>query len=89
MLCRIQFRRDNNRAVVRLAGRLSAEQVPDLLEACGQTDEPPIIELDELVSADAVGIDALHRIERKRAELVGLPEYLRLTLETLTRERRR
>ena len=44
-----------------LAGRL-AGRVPELLEAC-IADEPPILELDELVSADAVGLDALLRIE--------------------------
>ena len=54
----------------------------DLLEACAQAKQP-IVELDELVSADAFGIDALFRIEQQGARLVGLPEYLRLTLETL------
>ena len=39
--------------------------MPDLLEAC-TADEPPLLELDELVSADAVGLDALLRIEATR-----------------------
>jgi hypothetical protein len=89
MLCRIQIRRQENRVVVRLAGRLTEAQVPDLFEACAQGDEPAVLELDELLSADIVGTDALLRIEQQGARLVGLPEYLRLTLETLARDPRR
>jgi hypothetical protein len=89
VLCRIEVRRENGRLVLRLAGRLTEAQVPDLLEACAETTEPPLIQLDELVSADAVGVDALFRMEQLGAELVGLPEYLRLTLDVRARERRR
>jgi len=84
--CRIEVRRDDDRVVVHLAGRLSEAEVPDLLEACAVGRTPPFLELDELVSADAVGVDALLRIRQKGARLVGLPEYLRLKLETLARE---
>lgn len=86
--CRIQVRRENNRVVVHLAGRLAGRGVPELLEAC-IADEPPILELDELVSADAVGLDALLRIEEGGGQLVEVPEYIRLKLNVLARERRR
>jgi hypothetical protein len=86
--CRIQVRRENNRVVVHLAGRLAGKGVPELLEAC-IADEPLILELDELVSADAVGLDALLRIEEGGGLLVGTPEYIRLKLNVLARERRR
>jgi anti-anti-sigma regulatory factor len=85
--CRIEVRRDDDRVVVHLAGRLSEAEVPDLLQACATSRKPPSLELDELVSADAVGIDALLRMRQKGARLVGLPEYLRLKLDTLARER--
>ena len=86
--CRIEVRRQNNRHVVHLAGRLAGREVPELFEAC-IADSPPILELDELVSADAVGLDALLRIEEGGGQLVGLPEYIRLKLSVLARERRR
>ncbi len=86
--CRILVRRENNRVIVHLAGRLAGREVPELLEAC-TADEPPILELDELVSADAVGLDALVRIEATGAELIGVPEYIRLKLNVLAGERRR
>jgi hypothetical protein len=85
VLCRIESRRENARLVVHLAGRLGEAHVPDLLEACGRAPEP-IVELDELDSADAVGLDALLRIQQQGGRLVGLPEYLRLKLETLARD---
>lgn len=85
--CRIHVRRENDRVVVRLAGRLAGREVPDLFEAC-TAGAPLILELDELVSADAIGLDALLRIEQGGALLVGLPEYIRLKLNVLADERR-
>jgi anti-anti-sigma regulatory factor len=86
VLCRIECRREDTQLVVRLSGRLTQAHVPDLLEICAQATEP-IVELDDLISVDGVGIDALLRVERQGARLVGLPEYLRLKLDTLTSER--
>ena len=80
MQCRIEIRQENERIVVRLAGRLGEAQVATLLEACSQTKDPPRLELDDLVSADAMGIDALLRIEQRGAQLIGLPQYLRIKL---------
>jgi hypothetical protein len=85
VLCRIEVRREKATRIVRLAGRLSETHVPDLLAACG----PPkhlIVELDDLASADALGMDALLRLQQQGARLVNVPEYLRLKLETLARE---
>jgi hypothetical protein len=90
VLCRIESRREKGRLVVRIAGRLTEAHVSDLLEACSEAvADPPLLELDELVSADAVGTDVLLRLERRGAQLVGLPEYLRLELEAHARQRKR
>jgi len=86
VVCRIESRRENGRLVVHLAGRLAEPHVPDLLAVCADASHP-ILELDELVSADAIGVDALLRLEHQGATLEGLPEYLRLKLDTLSRER--
>lgn len=87
MWCRIQLRRENGRVVVHLAGHLSEAQVPELLASCAEAANP-ILELDELVSADAVGLDALQRVEQQGAQLVGLLEYLRFELDALKRKQR-
>ena len=60
--------------------------MPELLEVCEQSDGPPLLELDELLSADGIGMDALRRIEEHGAELVGLPQYIRLKLDVLARD---
>jgi len=73
--------------VVHLAGHLSEAQVPELLASCAEAANP-ILELDELVSADAVGLDALQRVEQQGAQLVGLLEYLRFELDALKRKQR-
>lgn len=87
MHCRIEIRRQDGRLVVRLAGRLGEPEVAALLEACSQPGESPRLELDDLVSADAVGLDALLRLKDRGVELAGLPEYMRIKLADLVRER--
>jgi hypothetical protein len=81
-------REEDDRLVVRLAGRLRGAQVADLFEACSRASRPRV-ELDDLISADAMGVDALFRLEQQGAQLVGLPQYLRLKLNDLLREQRR
>ena len=72
-----------DRRVVRLAGRLSAAQVPELVSLCV---EPGPIELDltELVSADVAGIEALRRVRAKGAAVVGAAGYIQLKLDSRT-----
>ena len=88
MVCRILTRRENEQLFVRLVGRLAEPQVPDFLEVCALREGPLILELDELISADAVGFDALLRIKQQGARVVGLPEYIRLKLDVMEREQR-
>lgn len=85
--CRIEVRRQDGRLIVRLAGRLGEPEVAALFDACTQTSELPLLELDDLVSADAVGLDALLRLSDRGVELVGLPEYMRLRLADIVRAR--
>jgi hypothetical protein len=88
MQCRIECRHRNTQLIVRIAGRLGEAQVPDLLEVCAW--EPLlIVELDDLLSADEAGLDALLRIERQGAQLVGLSLYLEREAGILASERGR
>jgi len=67
--------------VVRLAGRLTAAQVPELLAACaeGQSVE---LDLAEMVSADVAGIEALRHVRVRGATLVGASGYIQLKLDS-------
>ena len=88
MDCRIEVVRGVPGAVVHLAGRLGDAQVPDFLEACASAGRPLRVDLSELISADAAGIDALRRVREMGVILDGVPGYLRLKIESLVRDTR-
>ncbi len=73
--CWIGVVQETDRRVVRLAGRLSVAQVPELLGACADV-LPLELDLTDLVSADMAGIEALQRLRDQGATLVGAPGYL-------------
>lgn len=81
MECWIGVVTEGNRRVVRVAGRLGVAHVPELLTAC-QGDGPLELNLTDLASADAAGIEALQRARVKGATLVGTPGYIRLKIDS-------
>ena len=87
--CRLDVTRDATGAVVHLAGRLRHLQVPDLVETCVNAGLPLRVDLSQLISADAVGIDALIRVRDMGGVLDGLPTFLQLTIDSRTEERDR
>jgi anti-anti-sigma regulatory factor len=81
MDCRIQVVRQPGACTLTLAGYLQAAQVHELRGICATIAGPIRIDLSDLVSADAVGLDALRRLRQDGAELVGVAPYLRRSLE--------
>ena len=81
MDCWIGVAQETDRRLVRLAGRLSVEQVPELLGICLEVI-PTQIDLTDLVSADVAGIEALQRLRSQGAILLGAPGYLQLKLDS-------
>lgn len=75
--CRIQVVQEQQLCTVRLAGRLNDAQVYELFSVCAKAAGPVQIDLTDLLSADAVGLDALRRLRIDGAELVGVAQYLR------------
>jgi hypothetical protein len=67
--------------VVRLAGHLGTAHVPELLIACSGAQSLRI-DLTDLVSADAPGIEALQNLRLKGATLAGTPGYVQLKLDS-------
>jgi hypothetical protein len=78
--CWIGVGQERNRRVVKLAGRLAAAQVPELLTACAGEGAVEL-ELTDLVSADPAGIEAILRLQGQGVRLAGVPGYIRLKLE--------
>ena len=80
MECRIQVDPRPEECTVYLAGHLKADQVPELCRVCATVNCTVRIDLTDLLSADAVGIDALRRLGHGGAEFVGVAHYLRRLL---------
>ena len=72
---------EDDRLVIRLEGRLTVDQVPELLKTWADV-EPAELDLAELVSADTGGIEALRRIRDAGTALVDAPGYIRLKIES-------
>lgn len=70
-----------DRRTVQLAGRLGEAQVPELLLACEGAQELTL-DLTDLVSADAAGLDALRRIRLRGAAVVGASGYIQIKLDS-------
>lgn len=85
--CWIGVAQEQGRRVVRLAGRLAEAQVPDLLMACS-APEPTHLDLSDLMSVDAAGLEALRRVEARGTVLIAVPGYIRLQLEAPSKARR-
>lgn len=79
--CWIGVMDETDRRLVRLAGRLSVAQVPELLGVCANVTSIQL-DLTDLVSVDAAGIEALQRLRDNGAELTGAPGYLQLKLDS-------
>jgi hypothetical protein len=81
MDCRIEVVQRPDGWTVLLAGRLVAAQVHELCGACAAIGRHVRLDLTDLLSADPVGVDALRRLQRSGAELIGVPRYFRRWLE--------
>jgi len=79
--CWIGVVQEVDRRVVRLAGRLSVDHLPELFKTCAE-GSPLELDLTDLVSADIAGIEALQRIRAAGASLVGVPGYIKLKLDS-------
>jgi hypothetical protein len=82
--CRIELVDRGRHRIVRLAGRLAEAQVPELLEACGAKALRIQLHLGDLISLDAVGLHTLDRLRRAGTELIDVPAYIQLKLDTLS-----
>jgi len=72
---------EGGRITLRLAGRLDLEQSSELLHLYDETDGAMRLDLTDLMSADAAGLDMLRTLRSRGAGLVGLTPYLGLQLD--------
>ena len=72
---------DESRLTLRLAGRLDLEQSPEIAHLYDQAHGAMRLDLTDLLSADAAGLETLRMLRSRGAVLVGLSPYLTLRLE--------
>ena len=73
---------ENGVRTVSVAGRLADVHIPDLLETCGQVSAALRLDLTDMLSADAIAVEALRRIRDGGAQLVGVPKYIQLKFDS-------
>ena len=73
---------------IHLAGRLAETQVHELLRACGPKTASVVLMLGDLISVDAVGLDALRSLKEGGATLRDVPAYIQLKLDALSARQR-
>ena len=66
---------------IHLTGRLTGEEVEALEQAVGDGPGAARLELDDLRSADANGLNALRRLRAEGVELHGVPPHLAWRIE--------
>jgi ABC-type transporter Mla MlaB component len=81
MAVRITRTADSDRPVLRIDGQLRSEDVPELAREYGSVEEPTVLELSHLQSADAVGVEALLQLIALGAEIRGASPYIELLLK--------
>lgn len=68
-----------------LAGRLTAEVVPEFLRVCAERAANAVLDLSDLHFADRQGVRVLRELKAQGAQLIGVSHYLGLLLgETLS-----
>ena len=65
---------------IRIEGKLTSADVPDVRAACGSANPPLRLDLSGLRSADSDGIRALQSLSEAGAELHGANPYIRQLL---------
>lgn len=80
---RIRVVQTTDGCTVYLAGRLGEAQACELRRVCVEAVGPLRLDLTDLLSLDAVGVDVLRRLRDEGAALDGATEYLKQKLDAL------
>lgn len=79
--CWIGVIHEADKCLVRVAGTLTRAQVPELVKACSQCGSL-VLDLQDLVNADAAGIEAIRSLRSGGATLVGASGYIQIKIDS-------
>ncbi len=80
MTIRVSTEAGQTGTTIRIEGRLTAAELPDVRAACDSANPPLRLDLSGLRSADSDGIRALRSLSETGAELQGASPYIRQLL---------
>jgi anti-anti-sigma regulatory factor len=66
---------------VKVDGRLTGDEVPELRGACEEIEGRLVLDLTDLKSADRQGVSVLWELRAKGADFIGVSPYLELLLD--------
>ena len=81
MEIRIDIKAKGTETVVHVAGRLSGRAVTQFRQACDPIENAFVLDLSDLLFADATGIDIIRTIVEKGAEVRGASPFVQLLLK--------
>jgi len=68
-------------ATVKIDGRLTGDEIPELRRVCDAVEGRLVLDLTYLQSADRQGVSVLQELRSKGADLTGASPYIRLLLD--------
>ena len=68
-------------ATVKIEGRLTGDEIPELRRACEAVEGRLVLDLTYLQSADRQGVSVLQELRSKGADLTGASPYMQLLLD--------
>ena len=71
---------EGSKTVVHISNRLGGAGVAELREACGLIEGALVLELSNLLYADAEGIGVIRTLAKGRAEIRGASPFIQLLL---------
>ena len=81
MSFRINVSAHGDRTIVELAGKLTAEAVPELVRIASPEPSAVTLDLSQVQSVDGVAASALKTLRDQGADLVGIGPYVALLLD--------
>lgn len=81
MTLRITAAGSGQSTTLKIDGRLTSEEVPELRLACDRVEGRLVLDLSGLQSADRQGVSVLQELRTKGVELIGASPYLQLLLD--------
>lgn len=80
-MIRVTSRRSEGKSIIQIDGALRSEFLEELADTISSMEPPIVLDLSNLRSVDSESTEALVRMAKEAAEVIGASPYIRLLLE--------